>query len=288
MKIALAIVTAGRPQIVAETLNRLGLQTRAPDQLLVVGAAPEDAPDPATAALFVVAPMKGIATQRNHALDLLGPQADIMVFIDDDYVPAPDFIEGVERVFAAHPEVVAASGRLLADGIHSKGLSFYEADRLIAEYAHKLPEKYWLSEDTGTYGCNMAFRLGAASGVRFDVNLPLYAWLEDTDFSAQYARVGRVVRTNHFAGVHLGVKSGRTSGVRLGYSQIANPFYLVRKGTARPLVTLKLATRNVSANLVRSLRPEPWIDRRGRLYGNLLALADVLRGSIDPRRVLEL
>lgn len=288
MKIALVIATAGRPQIVTETLNRLGLQSRAPDRLMVVGAEPEDAPDPATAAPFVIAPSKGSALQRNHALDLLANEFEIVVFIDDDYVPAPDFIAGVEKLFTTHQEVVAASGRLLADGAHSKGLTFYEADRLIAEYARERAEPNWLSDDTGTYGCNMAFRVGAAPKVRFDVNLPLYAWLEDTDFSAQFARVGRVVRTNHFTGVHLGVKAGRTSGVRLGYSQIANPLYLARKGTAAPLFTFKLASRNLFANLVRSMRPEPWIDRRGRLHGNLLALVDIMRGSVDPRRVLEL
>ena len=288
MRIALVIATAGRPQIVTETLNRLGLQTRAPDRLLVVGAAPQDAPDPATPAPFYVAPQKGTTLQRNHALDLLAQDADIVVFIDDDYVPAPDFLAGVERLFLAHSDVVAASGYLLADGIHSSGLSFFEADRLIADYSRKRAQIYWLEDDSGTYGCNMAFRLNAAPHLRFDANLPLYGWLEDTDFSAQYARIGRVVRSNHFAGVHLGVKSGRTSGVRLGYSQIANAVYLARKGTAAPHFTFKLATRNLVANLVKSLRPEPWIDRRGRLYGNLLALADILRGSVDPRRVLEL
>lgn len=288
MHIALVIATAGRPQIVTETLNRLGLQTRAPDTLLVVGAAPEDAPDNSVSPHFVVAPAKGSAVQRNHALDMIGGSADVVVFIDDDYVPAPDFLAGVERLFSTHPEVVAASGRLLADGALSQGLTFYEADRLIAEYSREGQIDHWLEDDTGTYGCNMAFRIGAAPHVRFDANLPLYAWLEDTDFSAQYARIGRVVRTDHFAGVHLGVKSGRTSGVRLGYSQIANAVYLARKGTAAPLFSFRLATRNLVANLVKSLRPEPWIDRRGRLYGNMLALADILRGSVDPRRVLEL
>jgi hypothetical protein len=39
---------------------------------------------------------------------------------------------------------------------------------------------------------------------------------------------------------------------------------------------------------VKSLRSEPWIDRRGRLKGNLLAMFDVLRGRSDPRRILDL
>ena len=288
MKIALAIASAGRPQIVAETLQRLERQTRAPDRTLVVVAAPEDAPPaPLTAgAEFVIAPARGSGLQRNHALDLLCAEADVVVFIDDDYVPSPGFVAGVELLFESHPEVVAASGHLIADGIFSKGFTFEEADALIAAYAP--PRDFRLIDDTGTYGCNMAFRVAAAPQVRFDANLPLYAWLEDTDFSAQYARVGRVVRADHFAGVHLGVKTGRAPGLRLGYSQIANAAYLARKGTLAPRVALKLASRNIAANLVKSFAPEPWVDRRGRLRGNLLALADIARGRIDPRRVLEL
>jgi hypothetical protein len=44
--------------------------------------------------------------------------------------------------------------------------------------------------------------------------------------------------------------------------------------------------RNLGANLLHAPRPEPFIDRRGRLRGNLLALGDLLRGRCDPRRIL--
>ena len=37
-----------------------------------------------------------------------------------------------------------------------------------------------------------------------------------------------------------------------------------------------------------SLRPEPWIDRRGRLAGNLRALRDLVTGRLAPGRILEL
>jgi hypothetical protein len=50
----------------------------------------------------------------------------------------------------------------------------------------------------------------------------------------------------------------------------------------------KIMWRNIAANLARSLYPEPWIDRRGRLKGNLLALVDVMRGRISPGRILQL
>ncbi|WP_424361273.1 glycosyltransferase family 2 protein [Methylocystis parvus] len=285
MKIAVAIATTGRSGTVAACLQRIERLSRQPDRLLVIGAAPEDAPTPPAAADFHLARGRGLPIQRNHALDLVAGEADIIVFVDDDYVPAPGFVEGVERLFAGNPDIVAASGFLIADGINRKGLSFAQADAFISSF---IPQTPYVTDETGTYGCNMAFRLAAAPHLRFDENLPLYAWLEDTDFSAQYARLGRVVRTNHFCGVHLGVTSGRTSGVRLGYSQIANPLYLVRKGTVTPRFALNLALRNMIANAVKSPRPEPNVDRFGRLRGNLMALVDIARGRSHPRRALEL
>jgi hypothetical protein len=39
---------------------------------------------------------------------------------------------------------------------------------------------------------------------------------------------------------------------------------------------------------MRALRPEPWVDRRGRARGNWLAMFDLLRGRVVPERILEL
>ena len=65
------------------------------------------------------------------------------------------------------------------------------------------------------------------------------------------------------------------------------------KGEVRSLESLdedarKLISRNIAANLARSFYPEPWIDRHGRLKGNLLALMDLLRGTASPARILQL
>jgi GT2 family glycosyltransferase len=138
------------------------------------------------------------------------------------------------------------------------------------------------------YGCNLTVRLAAAEGIRFDEALPLYGWQEDVDFSYQLGRKGLLVHTNKLAGVHLGAKGGRTSGRRLGYSQIANPVYLLRKRTIPRRLAWRLMLRNLAANLVRSVWPEPYVDRAGRLRGNLAALADLAAGSLHPERILEL
>ena len=155
-----------------------------------------------------------------------------MVFLDDDFFPAPTYLERAGALLEAHPEIAVATGVLLADGIHGRGFSPDEGRALL-----KRPppaEAGLVMDEYGAYGCNMVVRLAPvfAHGVRFDEQLPLYGWQEDIDFSRQLARYGSVVRAAGLNGVHLGVKGGRTPGVKFGYSQVANPAYLIRQGHA--------------------------------------------------------
>src|SRR3546814_15339565 len=120
----------------------------------------------------------------------------------------------------------------------------------------------------------MASRLAPVreAGLLFDENLPFYGWLEDVDFSRRLASQGRIVRWNLCRGVHMGVKRGRSPGKRLGYSQIANPVYMWRKGTLTASRACAQMGRNIAANFVKNIMPEPWVDRGGRPRGNPLAL----------------
>jgi hypothetical protein len=81
---------------------------------------------------------------------------------------------------------------------------------------------------------------------------------------------------------------GKTSGLRFGYSQIINPLYVYRKGNMSLAAAGSLILRNVIANSIKSVFPEPYIDRRGRLRGNLTGLAHVLQGRLDPIYVLQI
>ena len=50
----------------------------------------------------------------------------------------------------------------------------------------------------------------------------------------------------------------------------------------------KLMLKSVAANAIRSVMSDPYVDRKGRLAGNLLAIGDFIGGRLDPRRILEL
>ena len=292
LRIAIGIATAGRRTIVGCTLDLIARQTRLPDALIVCPAVPEDLDAAALQRLpfetAVRTGKRGLTAQRNQILSA-ADSADVIVFFDDDFFPQLNYLAEVEELFLDHADVVAITGRPIVDGANGPGLETEAALRLISADG-PCPHDRCFVPTYGTYGCNMAFRMKPIrqSGLLFDENLPLYGWQEDIDFSRQLAGFGRIIDAKVLRGVHLGTKGGRTSGVRVGYSQIANPVYLIRKGTMSVAFAAPLLWRNVLANLAKSLRPEPWIDRRGRLKGNFLALRDLLTGHISPQRILEL
>ncbi|WP_244537408.1 glycosyltransferase family 2 protein [Methylobacterium pseudosasicola] len=227
--------------------------------------------------------------QRNRVLDVLELSCDLIVFFDDDYVPERRCLEKIVDLFTLLPNVAGASGLLLRDGAQSAGISKEDALNLIEISENNSPVLEQMHVDSvGLYGCNMAFRRTAIGGIRFDENLPLYGWQEDVDFAMRVRRNGRIVNTDSFKGVHRGVKKSKTSGYKFGYSQIANPLYLIKKGTMPISHGLKLIAKNLLANHIRLLRPESWIDRRGRVRGNWLAAWDLVRFKLSPRKILNL
>lgn len=285
-RIAIGLATAGRPAVARRTLARLAMQQRPPDGVVVSVPEPADLgaeERPVLPGLVVLVGTRGLTRQRNAILDALGG-FDIICFIDDDFVLHEAYLAALERAFLADPGLVCATGNVIADGITGAGYDFEQADAMLRtiQSANAPPQPIY-----NAYGCNMAFRLSAirAGGLRFDERLPRYGWLEDVDFSRQIAAFGGVARLPDAVGVHLGVKGGRQSGRRFGYSQIANPIHLLRKGSYAWSRAAWLMGRNIAMNLLFALRPEAHIDRRGRLAGNVTALGDLLRGRLAPERI---
>lgn len=290
LRLAVGIATAGRPGILAQTIAEIRNQDRAPDRIVVCTPTREDAgPVIELKGVTVVNGPRGLTLQRNAILDSLD-DCDAVVFFDDDFVPCVDYLREVEALLLAHPDIVMTTGHVIRDGIIGPGLSFDEARAAIAADPGAGPHPAGLRPVYNGYGCNMSVRLAPVRQhrLRFDESLGSYAWLEDVDFSRQIAPHGAIVHASSTRGVHLGVKLGRQSGLRFGYSQIANPLYLVRKGSCSWRKALHQMSRNIAMNVARCAWPEPYVDRLGRLRGNLLAALDLLRGQLEPSRILSL
>jgi glycosyltransferase involved in cell wall biosynthesis len=284
LKIAIGLASLGRPDIARETVLRLNRQTRPPDEIIVCVPTLDDfrLDEPTSGATMLVGP-RGLTRQRNAILDR-AIVADLICYIDDDFVLDDGYLAEVERTFLADPTLVCATGMVLQDGIIGPGLSFSDADEILANSG---PVPLTSEPAYNAYGCNMIVKMETVRkyGLRFDETLPRYGWLEDVDFSRLLASHGSVRRLHGARGVHLGVKSGRQAGRCFGYSQVANPLHLVRKGTYTWNRAAWLMSRNIAMNFILSMHPEPFVDRRGRVSGNMAAAVDLLRGRLHPQRI---
>lgn len=287
-EVAAIIASTGRPESLSTAIRHFSSQSQPPAKIILSVASPDDLPPDLADhpnVLHVIGP-KGLPAQRNTGLRSLPAGVEVVAFFDDDYIPSSRCIEDIAGFFDSHPDVAGATGLLLADGINSSGISTEDAEALVRRHDAGGETNASIRKDLeGLYGCNMAFRRSMMDGIWFDERLKLYGWQEDIDFAAQLLGRGRLVKTHAFAGVHQGVKGGRTSGIRLGYAQVINPLYLARKGTMKPLYAGKLIAKNLLANHAKIWRPEPWVDRSGRVKGNWIAIVDALRGRLHPERI---
>ena len=287
-RLAVVLASAGRPELLAEAIANCTAQRDV--AFTGVVSVPDEGSLPADRSLLsgwrVVTGVRGLAAQRNAALDVL--DVDVVAFFDDDAVVRSDYLSRAVRFLRDHPEVLGVTGRVLLDGARTG-----EVDRGIAAAAL---EQSQIEGRTGAwrptrelYGCNFVVRVSAAPDLRFDGRLPLYSWLEDHDFARRLMNLGPLAHVDDCVIVHRAAASGgRQSHLRLGYSQVMNPAYLARKGTFPPWLAAQQMLRPFGKNLLLSTVGGSVGPRRERLHGNSLAICDLLRGRVTPERITSL
>ena len=167
-KVFVGIATTGRRAQMGLTLAQLARQTLQPDRIVVCPAADADF-DPAdaartTAPLQIVQGERGSASQRNAILRACG-EADLLLFIDDDFYPADDYIERLVQLFASHADIVLATNQPDLDGATGPGVSHDAALAVLRQSAlqQALAGPGTAVETYGGYGCNMTVRMATVS-----------------------------------------------------------------------------------------------------------------------------
>jgi len=205
--------TKNRPALLTETVRGLLAQSVAPDEIIVVDqSVTEDGrrrvrelvaaiPVPRRLALVYVwdPAISGAAAARNVGLDLA--RSEIVLFVDDDVVPAGDVIARLLRHYARRPDLsgiapvitnYAPPGRLLrlAIAVFCRG-----------PFRDERQPVYWhWREHAGALvpvrmftGAMMSFRRSALRGVRFDARYRGPSVGEDIDLCWSLgARGGRL------------------------------------------------------------------------------------------------
>ncbi|MDO8433175.1 MAG: glycosyltransferase [Candidatus Binatus sp.] len=132
-------------------------------------------------------PRAGKCRIQNRALREAA--GDIVVFLDDDLIVAPGYLDAVEAFFDSHREFAAMKGRILAaeDPERIVGPMSVYLDLPIVDHGDEV------CEVRGVLGANMAFRASALNAVGpFDERLGPGACghEEETEMSARLRRAG--------------------------------------------------------------------------------------------------
>jgi len=318
--LAVIIPSAGRPEVLHDTVLSLHRQSLQPAQI-IVSVPDEDSVLPATREWCdIVYGPKGSCHQRNRGVAAVRSDIEFVSFIDDDIELRDDYFERLMRAFSAHPSLVLACGDELADGgvAYSDrvalGIGRREARQMLADdrlyrrspttfMTEYVRDRWDVLSRVADIACgvrgdwlprwlipanNMSIRRSVLHSVKFDERMPLYAWMEDYDFTLTCAKFGRVARLMDCRLVHLGATGGRVSPKRLGFVQVMNPIYIWSKRHRAYSVgsMLIFVARILAGNIVGF--PRHPSERWQRLQGNAQALAMALRGDLRPERMADI
>jgi GT2 family glycosyltransferase len=285
------VCSAHRPDVLSQTIESLMRgQSLQPREIIVSVFNRAHVPEKIradSAVRVVVSSRQALSAQRNAAVKVV--RTPYTLFLDDDVEIAPNYIESMESLLDEGEDVVVATGFVVVDGVRSDaGVDRKSARAAVLNYVRE-------REDCNceeAYGCNLFVRTRMFDQVLFDENLPLYGWLEDLDFSTNCLRYGRIIRNAGTCVAHLGTPTGRMSGLKFGYSQVVNPFYLWCKNGKPKLTNVVFAhwlvpvARNLRRTLMRAHGTRS--DRTGRLKGNMIGFCHLLAGRVDPSYILQL
>ena len=289
-RVSVVIASMGRKAALHETVKSILAQSSHPREIILALPSLEHV-DPRTMVLpsvRVILSPPGSCRQRNEGIAAVGQVSDYIAFFDDDVELCADYLKTMCDMLESRPDVVLATGCVLADGAKIGGIDRKSAAAIVSGVpAEATPDCLAsVAQVRGAYGCNMVVRRAALGDVRFDERLPLYGWLEDFDFSMRLAERGSVVKFEGARMVHLAERGGRTSGYRLGYSQIVNPFYISRKAGRIGLGSL--VRQYWAPVLLRNGFSIGSRMRRERFVGNLLGIWMLATGRVQPEHILKM
>ena len=294
MKTSVIICSVNRAAILHDTVLSITRQTYQPMEILLVSP---DKQHILTQTLeipgvrFVPGPL-GLPSQRNAGLSQANLACDLIAFFDDDIELCTSYLKEMANLFSKQTNIVIASGRLLHDGGRGAMITREKSRELCDLYEKNQPHA--ASTYTGSnsaYGCNMIVRYSATKDMRFDEGLPLYAWLEDRDYSHRLTQHAHMpVEFSRAVAVHLGSRSGRIGGMRMGFSEIINPLYLWAKNKTFSMsyIIVQYWLRCLAGNVLGLLKGDSEYDRLGLLKGNIAGFVHLLKGQCDPSYIMQI
>ncbi len=233
MTCAVGIATWQRPKLLQQCLSCLEKQTREPDQIIVDDSG------------------EGLTRQRNKILEQV--TSDIVVFLDDDAMAHPRFIENICRVWETGADLGCVQGSVVEGAMHPPSHKrpigwerylhmplqeiihrlrvrfvgpFFEEKLL--QPVHEVPEelRLWpLTAVRTAYGCAMSFRRAP----HFNELFESYAFLEDFEATYPIGTKKPIVVCHNASVLHKKETSGRIDPALVHATYLLNMAYIALK-----------------------------------------------------------
>jgi len=218
--VSVIIPTKHRQSDLRSTLEDLAAQTRRPDEVVIVDQS--DLPSLNTrdfplALKYIHAPeLSGAAVARNCAMDqAIG---DLWVFLDDDVILEPQYIEEIVKAYASG--VTGVSGIITNYRTPPLSQRLFEICFVRGPFRDDRQPIYWRADElrferpqpVRQFGCGvMSFRATAIRHLRFDSNLKGGSLAEDIDFCARLPVNSKLVIAPNARLIHKKSAVGRTT-----------------------------------------------------------------------------
>ena len=233
MKHSVVIITLNRPDCVQECLSHLILQSRKPEQVIVVDSSPDDRTtqvcsgfETTFSSFLYLRNETGIGrmtTSRNISLPHCN--GEIISFIDDDAYAFPEWADSVLSTFADQ-SVSAVAGHVVGDmSDPDLPIGVIDSNGSVIGNFGKLIENP--IEVEHAMGCNMSFRSSVLDGLQgFRTDYPGISGIrEDTDVFLRLKSLGKKIIFQPKASVrHIGAPQmkGRRFDLTYTYSAARN------------------------------------------------------------------
>ncbi len=300
-RIAVVIPTIGRKDELSRMLASLAMQSRLPDEVIVVD---EDESSRTFAAEFpqlnlrVIVLPGSAAAKRNAGMKAARPEVTLVGFMDDDIVLEPTTIEAMAAFWEqAAPGLGGAScnyvnaprgfGQGLKQLAPWSALGLYERrpggvarsgfQTRVADFRETTYVR-WLPSGAAFYAREVLDQ------VCFDEWFETYSYLEDLDFSYRIGKKYKLAVVANSRFYHYPSKIGRPSAFLFGKKEVLNRLYFVSKHSelSRPRCCLALSIRSLMS-LFFGLKGFD-VGYFQRAAGNLAGALSVLKGEWAPAR----
>src|ERR1700692_235657 len=140
MRVAVIVASIHRGEEIRQLLYHLARQSKQPSSIVLSVELKSDLPDDLDQRIQILMGPKGLTAQRNRGLELVLNTSDIIIFFDDDFLPADNTLEKISALFQENSDIIGATGRVLRDGVKLGGLSYEEALSALESHHHNESE----------------------------------------------------------------------------------------------------------------------------------------------------